>query len=110
MVDLGINEKIGPDEYVLAPKETNRKRMKRILGESFRWYWREVAGFNPNVKYKSLRSTFITLATNLAGEQYQLIQKHTKADITRKHYYDKSVAVSNMYGQDFLATKKTQNP
>lgn len=109
LVDLGLNEKIGTDEFVIAPQETNRSRMKRILGESFRWYWREVAKFNPNVKYKSLRSTFITLATNLAGDQYQLIQKHTKADITRKHYYDKSVAVSNMYGQDFFNVETRQN-
>jgi hypothetical protein len=105
LLSLGLKEKIGTEEYVIAPEFQNRKRMKRILGESFRWYWREVAGYNPQVKYKSLRSTFITLATNLAGEQYQLIQKHTKSDITRKHYFDKSVAVSNMYGQDFFGGK-----
>jgi hypothetical protein len=102
---LGLKEKIGTNEYVLAPKVENRKGMKKVLGDSFRWYWRDVAEMNPKVKYKSLRSTFITLATNLAGDQYQLIQKHTQADTTRKHYYDKSVAVSEMFEQDFYNLK-----
>lgn len=64
---LGLKDNIGKDEFVLAPEFTNRKRMKRILGESFRWFWK-LAGFDPHVKYKSLRSTYITLATNLAGD------------------------------------------
>ena len=98
---LGMQDKIGTDAYVLAPDFENRARMKRILSDSFRWFWRDVAKFDEKVKYKSLRSTFITLATNLAGDQWKLIQKHTNTETTRRHYYNKSVAVGNMFGQDF---------
>ena len=101
LIRLGLNEKMGSDKYVIAPEHQNRKTIKRILSNAFHWYWREVAGFDRNVKYKSLRSTYITLATNLAGDQYKLIQKHTKADTTRKHYIDSSRMVAGMFGQEF---------
>jgi integrase len=110
LMKLGLKEKLGSDGYVLAPEEENRNRMKRIMGESFRWFWRmKVGDKTAGVKFKSLRSTFITIATILAGDQYQLIQKHTNLDTTRKHYYDKSLAVSTMFGQDFFDIKSLEN-
>ena len=104
---LGLKQKIDTDEYVLAPEMENRKRVKRIMGEGFRWFWCKKIGHDDSkVTFKSLRSTYITIATILAGDQYQLIQKHTNSDTTRKHYFDKFLAVSLMMGQDFFDLRK----
>ena len=102
LLGLGLKEKIGNDNYVIAPNFENRSRLKNILSASFNWYWKKVASLDPNVQFKSLRSTFITMASLSAdGDKWQLIQKHTNMDTTRKHYFEKSHAVSEMFGQDF---------
>ena len=72
------------------------------MSRAFHWYWRTVAGLNPDIQFKSLRSTFITIASLSAmGDKWKLIQKHTNMDTTRKHYFEKSHAVSEMFGEDF---------
>ncbi|GGG35830.1 hypothetical protein GCM10011344_40910 [Dokdonia pacifica] len=102
LLELGLNEKWGSDDFVIAPDFENRERLKTILSTSFHWYWKDVAGLNPNVKFKSLRSTFITLASlSATGDKWQLIQKHTNMETTRKHYFEKSHAVSEMFGDEF---------
>jgi len=102
LLKLGLKEKRLSNDYVLAPNYKNRRRLKEVLSKSFHWYWQGVAGLNANVKFKSLRSTFVTLASlSAAGDKWQLIQKHTNMDTTRKHYFEKSHAVSEMFGEDF---------
>ena len=104
LIELGLKQNINSNTYVLAPNYTNRERMKEVMSKSFHWYWRVVAKLNPEVKYKSLRSTFITIASMSAtGDKWQLIQKHTNMDTTRKHYFEKSHAVSEMFGETFGA-------
>jgi len=102
LLRLGLKEKLGKDEYVLASDLKNRPRIKDIMSRAFHWYWRQVAKLNPDVQFKSLRSTFITIASlSATGDKWQLIQKHTNMDTTRKHYFEKSHAVSEMFGEEF---------
>ncbi len=110
LLRLGLKDKIGTDQYVIAPEVENRKRIKRILEDSFRFFWRLKTGSKENdVKFKTLRSTYITISENLAGSQSEMIRRHTKTDTTRKHYFNRSFAVSNMFGQDFFDLKTASN-
>jgi len=102
LLHLGLKENLGKDEYVLASDFKNRTRIKDIMSRAFHWYWRTVAGLNPDIQFKSLRSTFITIASlSATGDKWQLIQKHTNTNTTRKHYFEKSHVVSEMFGKDF---------
>ena len=110
LLKLGLKEKMGTDEYVITPDTENRKTVKRNMEDGFRHFWRLKTGKKSNKEsYKTLRSTYITISENLAGSQSDLLRRHTKADVTRKHYFNKAFAVSNMCGQDFMDIKLANN-
>lgn len=99
---IGLDNKIGTSEYVIAPEIDKRSRVLRIMSESFRHYWRLYIGHHDSkISFKSLRSTNMTISSIVAGPNSDLIKKHTKSDTTRKHYIEKSMLVAEMFGDDF---------
>ena len=99
--NLGLKEKIGTTEYVLNPAEMDRRKMVNFIGKAWRHYWRDVAKLDPKVKWKSLRSTNITLSNILAGDKAKFIKKHTNADTERTHYLNSQIAAASVFGEDF---------
>ena len=101
LLRLGLESKLGTSEYVIAPDIESRATIRNFLGKAWRWYWREVAGLNPKVKWKSLRSTNITLSNILSGDKAQYFKKHTKGDTERIHYMNSQLAAASMFGSEF---------
>lgn len=99
---LGLKDKIGTSEFVIAPEIENRDSVKRQMSRAFRWYWRSYTGTNDNkVTFKTLRKTFITIASIITGDQFKMVQKHTNTETTSQHYLEKSLAVAQMFGMEF---------
>ena len=98
---LGLEEKIGSNEYVVAPEIEKRSTMRNFLGKAWKWYWQDVAKLDPNIKWKSLRSTNITLSNILTGDKAKYFKKHTQADTERIHYMNAQVAAASMFREEF---------
>ena len=102
LLRLGLEDKLGTNEFVISPETENRDTVKRVMSRAFLWYWRLYAPDSERkVSFKSLRSTFVTIATIITGDQFEMVQKHTNRDTANKHYMKKSLAVSQMFGMDF---------
>ena len=99
---LGFDEKVGKDEYVIAPDIDNRKTVQRNLSEGFGWFWKMYVGKNgEQLSIKHLRKTSITFSKMLQGELSKFTQKHTNSDTTREHYINKALMVGSMEGMEF---------
>ena len=107
LLKLGLKQKIGTEEYVIAPKLENRNTVKRNLEDGFRHFWRLKTGKKDNDEtYSTLRNTYMTLSQVLAGPLSDMLRRHTRADVTRKHYFNQAFAVSGMFGQNFTDSQR----
>jgi len=91
LIDLGMNEKIGKDEYILSP---NRDRITKTimddLSKGFSHY-KKGAGIGKNISLSNLRKTYLTWHHQVLGDDTGLVSSHSTTQVLEKYYLDPKV-------------------
>lgn len=91
LIELGMNEKIGKDEYILSP---NRNRITKTimndLSKGFTHY-KNGAGIKKNISLSNLRKTYLTWHHQILGDDTGLVSSHSTTHVLDKYYLDPKV-------------------
>ncbi len=88
LVELGMNVKIGTDDYILYPNRTsNAKTIKTDLSWGFSHY-KEGAGIKKDISPSNLRNTYLTWHHQVLGYDTGLVSSHSTTKVLEKYYLD----------------------
>ena len=91
LIELGMNEKIGTDEYILYPNRTSTtKTIMTDLSRGFSHY-KEGAGIKKDISLSNLRKTYLTWHHQVLGDDTGLISSHSTTQVLEKYYLDPKV-------------------
>jgi len=91
LVELGMNEKIGTDEYILYPNRTSTtKTIMTDLSRGFSHY-KEGAGIKKDISLSNLRKTYLTWHHQVLGDDIGLVSSHSTTQVLEKYYLDPKV-------------------
>ncbi len=91
LVELGMNEKIGTDEYILYPNRTSTtKTIMTDLSKGFTHY-KEGAGIKKDISLSNLRKTYLTWHHQVLGDDTGLVSSHSTTQVLEKYYLDPKV-------------------
>jgi integrase len=91
LIELGMNEKIGKDEYILYPNRTSTtKTIMTDLSRGFSHY-KEGAGIKKDISLSNLRKTYLTWHHQVLGDDTGLVSSHSTTHILDKYYLDPKV-------------------
>ena len=86
LIDLGLHQKIGEDEYIICPDRTrNNKNFISLVSKSFSFF-RDKAGVRKDISIKHLRKTYITWVNSINGYGAHIITGHSGYEILDNHY------------------------
>ncbi len=99
LFNLGFEEKIDSDEFIIAPKSTNRKTIEDQTSKAFSFFFKKL-NRSYNLEYNYLRKTYITQLEIFGMQNISLVNEHGNKMITNKHYINeidiaKFIAKSN---------------
>jgi hypothetical protein len=81
LIDLGLHQKIGKDEYIICPDRTrNNKNFISLVSKSFSFF-RDKAGVRKDISIKHLRKTYITWVNSINGYGAHIITGHSGYEI-----------------------------
>ena len=87
--DLISRDNLTPDDYLLAPGETNRDQVRNISSDAFTHYWRQL-NIDRHVTLNSLRNTYATFGRRMWGADFEgLIGLHVSVKTTDANYVNK---------------------
>ena len=91
LIELGMNKKIGKDEYILSP---NRNRITKTimndLSKGFTHY-KNGAGIKKKISLSNLRKTYLTWQHQILGDDTGLVSSHSTTHVLDKYYLDPKV-------------------
>ena len=91
LIELGMNEKIGTDEYIIFPKrDRSTKTMMNDLSKGFT-YFKNGAGINKKISLSNLRKTYLTWHHQVLGDDTGLVSSHSTTHVLDKYYLDPKV-------------------
>ena len=91
LIELGMNEKIGNDEYILSPKrDRSTKTMMNDLSRGFTHY-KNGAGIKKDISLSNLRKTYLTWHHQILGDDTGLVSSHSTTHVLDKYYLDPKV-------------------
>jgi integrase len=91
LIELGMNEKIGTDEYILYPDRTcTTEKIMDDLSKGFTHY-KEGAGITKNISLSNLRKTYLTWLHQILGDDTGLVSSHSNTQVLEKYYLDPKV-------------------
>ena len=91
LVELGMNEKIGTDEYILFPnRDVKTKTIMTDLSRGFSHY-KEGAGIKKDISLSNLRKTYLTWHYQVLGDDTGLVSSHSTTQVLEKYYLDPKV-------------------
>ena len=91
LIELGMNEKIGTDEYILYPNRTSTtKTIMTDLSRGFSHY-KEGAGIKKDISLSNLRKTYLTWHYQVLGDDTGLVSSHSTTQVLEKYYLDPKV-------------------
>jgi integrase len=91
LIELGMNEKIGTDEYILYPDRTcTTETIMDDLSKGFTHY-KEGAGITKNISLSNLRKTYLTWLHQILGDDTGLVSSHSNTQVLEKYYLDPKV-------------------
>jgi len=91
LIELGMNEKIGKDEYILYPNRTSTtKTIMTDLSRGFSHY-KEGAGIKKDISLSNLRKTYLTWHHQVLGDDTGLVSSHSTTHVLDKYYLDPKV-------------------
>ena len=91
LIELGMNEKIGKDEYILSPnRDRITKTMMSDLSKGFTHY-KNGAGIKKDISLSNLRKTYLTWHHQVLGDDTGLVSSHSTTHVLDKYYLDPKV-------------------
>ena len=91
LIELGMNEKIGTDEYILFPnRDVKTKTIMTDLSRGFSHY-KEGAGIKKDISLSNLRKTYFTWHHQVLGDDTGLVSSHSTTQVLEKYYLDPKV-------------------
>ena len=91
LIELGMNEKIGKDEYILSPnRDRITKTMMNDLSKGFTHY-KNGAGIKKDISLSTLRKTYLTWHHQVLGNDTGLVSSHSTTQVLEKYYLDPKV-------------------
>ena len=91
LIELGMNEKIGTDEYILFPnRDVKTKTIMTDLSKGFTHY-KEGAGIKKDISLSNLRKTYLTWHHQVLGDDTGLVSSHSTTQVLEKYYLDPKV-------------------
>ena len=91
LIELGMNEKIGKDEYILFPnRDIATKTIMDDLSKGFSHY-KKGAGIRKNISLSNLRKTYLTWHHQVLGDDTGLVSSHSTTQVLEKYYLDPKV-------------------
>ena len=91
LIELGMNEKIGTDEYILFPnRDVKTKTIMTDLSKGFSHY-KEGAGIKKDISLSNLRKTYLTWHHQVLGDDTGLVSSHSTTQVLEKYYLDPKV-------------------
>jgi integrase len=91
LIELGMNEKIGRDEYILYPNRTSTtKTIMTDLSRGFSHY-KKGAGIKKDISLSNLRKTYLTWHHQVLGDDTGLVSSHSTTHVLEKYYLDPKV-------------------
>ena len=91
LIELGMNEKIGKDEYILFPnRDVKTKTIMNDLSKGFT-HFKEGAGIKKDISLSNLRKTYLTWHHQVLGDDTGLVSSHSTTQVLEKYYLDPKV-------------------
>jgi integrase len=91
LIELGMNEKIGKNEYILLPeRDRSTKTLMNDLSRGFSHY-KEGAGIKKDISLSNLRKTYLTWHHQILGDDTGLVSSHSNTQVLEKYYIDPKV-------------------
>ena len=91
LIELGMNEKIGKDEYILFPERTVKsKTIMDDLSKGFT-HFKKGACITKNISLNNLRKTYLTWHHQILGDDTGLVSSHSTTDVLERYYLDPKV-------------------
>ena len=91
LIELGMNEKIGTDKYILYPNRTSTtKTIMTDLSRGFSHY-KDGAGIKKDISLSNLRKTYLTWHHQVLGDDTGLVSSHSTTQVLEKYYLDPKV-------------------
>jgi hypothetical protein len=88
---LGMDEKLGKDEYILYPeRDISSKSIMDILSKSFSYY-KDGAGIIKNISLSNLRKTYISWHNQVLGVDTGLVTNSADRNVLKNHYIDPKI-------------------
>jgi integrase len=91
LIELGMNEKIGKNEYILYPnRSSTTKTIMTELSRGFSHY-KNGAGIKKDISLSNLRKTYLTWHHQVLGDDTGLVSSHSTSHVLDKYYLDPKV-------------------
>lgn len=85
---MGLEEKIGTDEYILHPERiTTTSTIKDNLSKGFTHFYKQL-NTGREIRFKHLRKTYLTYLNATIKGQTKLLSSHSSNEVLRRHYID----------------------
>jgi len=91
LIELGMNEKIGKNEYILLPeRDRSSKTLMNDLSKGFT-HFKIGAGITKDISLSNLRKTYLTWHHQILGDDTGLVSSHSTTQVLEKYYLDPKV-------------------
>lgn len=91
LIELGMNDKLGKDEYILVPERNKSKyAIMNELSKGFTHY-KNGAGITKDISLSNLRKTYLTWHHQVLGDDTGLVSSHSTTQVLEKYYIDPKV-------------------
>jgi integrase len=91
LIELGMNEKIGKNEYILLPeRDRSTKTLMNDLSKGFT-HFKIGAGVTKDISLSNLRKTYLTWHHQILGDDTGLVSSHSTTQVLEKYYLDPKV-------------------
>ena len=91
LIELGMNDKLGKDEYILVPERN--KSTYAIMNELSKGFthYKNGAGIKKDISLSNLRKTYLTWHHQVLGDDTGLVSSHSTTQVLEKYYLDPKV-------------------
>ncbi len=91
LIKLGMDEKLGKDEYILFPeRDFSSQGLMDILSKCFTYY-KKAAGITKNISLSNLRKTYISWHNQVLGVDTGLVTNSADRNVLKNHYIDPKI-------------------
>ncbi len=89
---MGASKFSETENYLICPEHENRASVKDWISKSFTHYWK-LLGFNPEVSFRHLRKTYVTLIYSQFGDKTKAVTDQN-VDTILEYYLNKRSIVA----------------